>query len=116
DADNPFQGKIVLVGATFAESRDVYPTPVGSMPGVEIQANDVHTLLSRRALLPPPLAMSLGVLIVACLGVSLLSMWLRPGYVTAVVLGAIGLFAVVGYEAYTRGYWLDFARPLVGMQ
>ena len=116
DADNPFQGKIVLVGATFAESRDVYPTPVGSMPGVEIQANDVHTLLSRRALLPPPLAMSLGVLIVACVGVSLLSMWLRPGYVTAVVLGAIGLFAVVGYEAYTRGYWLDFAGPIVGMK
>jgi adenylate cyclase len=115
DTDNPFQGKIVLVGATFAESRDVYPTPVGSMPGIEIHANDVHTLLSRRALLPPPLAMSLGVLIAACVGVSLLSLWLRPGYVTAVVLGAVALFTVAGYEAYTRGYWLDFAGPIAGM-
>jgi adenylate cyclase len=116
DTDNPFQGKIVLVGATFVESRDFYPTPVGSMPGVEIQANSVHTLLSRRALLPPPLIVSLAVLTAACVGVSLLSMWLRPGLVTAIVMAFIGLFAVAGYEAYNRGYWLDFAGPIVGMK
>src|SRR5206468_1232539 len=46
EGDNPFRGKIVLVGATFGEIRDFYGTPMGLMSGVEIQANIVHTLLS----------------------------------------------------------------------
>jgi len=45
--DNPFRDRIVLIGATFVESRDVYPTPRGLMNGVEIHANILHTLLSR---------------------------------------------------------------------
>src|SRR5207302_5412941 len=50
EADNPFNGKIVFVGATFADSRDFFPTPLGPMAGVEIHANIANTLLERRAL------------------------------------------------------------------
>jgi adenylate cyclase len=114
--DNPFRGKIVLVGATFQESRDVYPTPMGLMTGVEIQANMLHTLLSRRALLPPHWLLNLSVLIGACLAVSLLSLWLRPLWVALSSLALIVGFIAISYEAYTRGgYWLDFVAPLVGM-
>ncbi len=115
-ADNPFRGKIVLVGATFQESRDVYPTPVGLMFGVEIQAHMVHTLLSRRALLPPNWLLNLAVLVGACLAVSLLSLWLRPLWAALASLALIAGFIALSYEAYTRGgYWLDFVAPLVGM-
>jgi adenylate cyclase len=114
--DNPFRGKIVLVGATFLESRDFYPTPVGLMAGVEIQANMIHTLLSRRALLPPHWLLNFSVLTGACLLVSLLSQWLRPLWVALVSAALIAGFIVVSYEAYSRGgYWLDFVAPLVGM-
>lgn len=117
ESDNPFNGKIVLVGATFTDSRDAYPTPVGLMPGVEIHANIVHTLLSRRALLPPHWILNLSVLVGACVAVSLLSLWLRPLWVTVVSLALIAGFAVVSYEAYTQGgYWLDFVGPLLGMK
>jgi adenylate cyclase len=116
EADNPFRDKIVLVGATFAESRDFYPTPTGLMAGVEIHANMVFTLLSRRTLLPPHWLLSLSVLIGACLLVSLLSLWLRPLWVALLSLLLIAAFAAVSYEAYTQGgYWLDFVAPLVGM-
>ncbi len=116
EADNPFRDKIVLVGATFAESRDFYPTPTGLMAGVEIHANMVHTLLSRRTLLPPHWVLNLAVLTGACLLVSVLSLWLRPLWVALVSLGLIAGFAAVSYEAYTQGgYWLDFVAPLVGM-
>ncbi len=116
DPDNPFKGKIVLVGATFQESRDFYPTPLGLMAGVEIQANMVHTLLSRRALLPPPLLLNLSLLIGACLWVSLLSLWLRPVWVVLLSLALVAGLIAVSYEAYTRGgYWLDFVAPIVGM-
>jgi adenylate cyclase len=116
DADNPFRGKIVLVGATFPESRDLYPTPVGLMAGVEIHANIIETLLSRRTLLPPPLGLNLAVLAAACLAVALLSAWLRPLWVAVASAGLIALFAAVSYEAYARGgYWLDFVAPVTGM-
>ena len=116
DADNPFKGKIVLVGATFQASRDFYPTPLGVMPGVEIHANMVHTMLAWRAFLPPPVLVNLSVLTGACLAVSLLSLWLRPLWVALAGLGLVVGFVAVSYEAYTRGgYWLDFVAPLVGM-
>ena len=116
DADNPFRGRIVLVGATFRESRDRHPTPVGLLPGVEIHANMVHTLLARRVLLPPPLAVNFLVLAGACVAVSLLSVWLRPVWVGVVTAVLIAAFVAVSYEAYASGgYWLDFVAPVVGM-
>jgi len=116
DRDNPFSGKIVFVGATFTDSRDIHPTPLGPMSGVEIHANIAHTLLSRRALLPPSFTLNLSVLVGACMLVSLLSLWLRPLWVTIISFAVVAVFALVSYEAYTQGgYWLDFVGPLVGM-
>src|SRR5262249_54334719 len=46
-ADSPLKGRIVLVGATFADSRDFYETPYGKLSGVEIHANVVHMLATR---------------------------------------------------------------------
>jgi len=115
-ADNPFAGKIVLVGATFAESRDFHPTPVGLMAGVEIQAHMVHTLLARRALAPPHWAANLALLVGACLAVSVLSLWLRPLWLALAGAALVALFAAMSYEAYVRGgYWLDFVGPMVAM-
>ena len=115
-ADNPFRGKIVLVGATFADSRDFYPTPVGLMTGVEVQANMIHTLLARSALRPPHWASSLAVLMGVCLVVSVLSLWLRPLWVTLAGIALIAALAVVSYEVFARrGYWLDCVAPVVAM-
>jgi len=41
--DQPFQGRVVLVGVTHADSRDFYATPLGSQAGVMILANAVAT-------------------------------------------------------------------------
>ncbi len=115
-ADNPFRNKIVVIGATFAESRDFHPTPVGLMTGVEIQAHMIHTLLTRRALSPPSWASNFAPLVGVCVVVSVLSLWLRPLWLTLVAVAAVGGFATVSYEAYVRrGYWLDFVGPLVAM-
>ena len=113
---NPFQGKVVLVGATFRESRDFLPTPVGFMAGMEIQANMIHTLLARRALRPPPIWLSLSLLVGVCLLVALVSVWLRPLWVLVVSGVLVAVLTVASYEAFARGgYWLDFVGPLAGM-
>ncbi|MFQ5584891.1 MAG: HD domain-containing phosphohydrolase, partial [Calditrichia bacterium] len=41
---------IVLIGATAIELRDIWESPFGLMPGVEIQANTLQTLLSGQAI------------------------------------------------------------------
>jgi adenylate cyclase len=114
--DNPFNGKIVLVGATFTDSREFYATPVGLMSGVEIHANMINTLLSRRALLPPHWALNLALLFVACFAVALLSVWLRRFWVFVATLAIVAVLVAFSYEAYFRGYWLDFVAPLAGMK
>jgi adenylate cyclase len=116
DPDNPFRDRIVLVGATFAESRDHFPTPTGLMAGVEIHAHMVNTLLSRRALLPPPWYLNVALLTLVCVSISVLSLWLRPLWLALVGLALVAGLAAASYEAYTRGgYWLDFLAPLIGM-
>ena len=50
--DNPFRGRIVLVGGTFPEGRDTYQTPYGPMPGVEVHANVAHMLTTGRFIRP----------------------------------------------------------------
>jgi adenylate cyclase len=116
DPDNPFRDRIVLVGASFAESRDFFPTPTGLMPGVEIHAHMVNTLLSRRALLPPPWYLNVALLTIVCVSISVLSLWLRPAWLALVGLSLVLALMAASYEAYTRGgYWLDFLAPLLGM-
>ncbi len=114
-ADNPFAGRLVLVGSTFADSRDFYPTPVGRMAGVEIQANMLHTLLARRALLPPHPLLNLALLAGVCVATALLALWLRPLWAALAAVPVILAIVVLSYEAYTRGYWLDFVAPVLAM-
>jgi adenylate cyclase len=114
--DNPFKGRIVLVGATFADSREFYPTPVGLMSGVEIHANMIHTLLSRRALLPPHWVLSLSVLFITCFAVALMSVWLSRVWMFVAMGVIVVLLVAFSYEAYFRGYWLDFVAPIAGMK
>src|SRR5258707_6716801 len=104
-----------MVGATFVESRDFYPTPTGLMSGVEIQAHMVNTLLSRRTLLPPPWYLNVALLTAVCVSISVLSLWLRPAWLALVGLALVGGLVAASYEAYTRGgYWLQFLGPLLG--
>ncbi len=45
-----FEGKIVLIGPTAASYQDVHSTPFDKMPGVEVNANAIATLLENRSI------------------------------------------------------------------
>ena len=40
------RGKIVLIGGDFEDARDTYPTPLGSLPGVELNALAIDSYLN----------------------------------------------------------------------
>lgn len=89
--EGTFAGKIVLVGATFAASHDLYPTPFHQAdhpdtPGVEIHANILAGMLSGRIVRPDPA-------------------W--PQWAAAALLALLAAWAVcAGRPLHAAGLWL----------
>ena len=102
--DNPLRGRIVLVGATFAESRDFVQTPVGRMAGVEVHANVVHMLATRSFIRPAGWLASLGIQLAAVGVTGLLLAWWSPivGTLVALVL-AVAIGVPASYLAFHGG-------------
>lgn len=78
--EQTFKDKIVIIGTTDSTiASDMYATAFGMMPGVEIHANEIATLLEGRSLIEP-----------------LSNSWVRGLFVFIVVVGTgwvIGIFA-----------------------
>jgi adenylate cyclase len=116
--DNPFRGKIVLIGASFGDSRDFFPTPRGLMPGVEIHANIIHTILSRTQIMPAAHWVGVALSLVFALVMSVLLTFFRPMVATIVSVTAIPLVLIpASYLAFARlGIWVDFVTPLLAIR
>ena len=116
--DNPFRNKIVLIGASFGDSRDFFPTPRGLMSGVEIHANIIHTILSRSQIMPAGRWVAVALSLIFALAMSLLLTFFRPMAATVFALVAIPLLLVpLSYLAFARlGIWVDFVTPLVAIR
>jgi len=117
-ADNPFRGKIVLIGATFGESRDFFPTPQGLMSGVEIHANIIHTILSRSQILTADRLVAFALSLAFAVVASVLLTLFRPTTVTVIALVAIPVLSIpLSYLAFAYlGLWVDFVTPLLAIR
>jgi adenylate cyclase len=113
--DNPLWGRVVLIGGTYKESRDFYPTPHGPMAGVEIHANILHMLVTGSSIRPSGWLTSLGFQVGIVLLAGLLMTWLRPLPGTLVCLVAAVLVGIpASFIAFKRsGYWIDFFLPVI---
>jgi adenylate cyclase len=116
--DNPFRNKIVLIGASFGESRDFFSTPRGQMPGVEVHANIIHTILSRSQIVPAARWVAVALSVAFALVMSLLLTFFRPTAATIFSLTAIPLLLIpLSYLAFARlGVWVDFVTPLLAIR
>jgi adenylate cyclase len=97
------EGHIVFIGASAAGLGDIKPAPiVGAMPGVEIQASLLQTLVSGSVLRRPVEVVQLENLILLCLGIALawVGPFLRAGYLPAL----LGLAIAGGFG----GTWYAF--------
>jgi adenylate cyclase len=114
-ADNPLRDRIVLVGATFRDSRDFFQTPVGHLPGVEVHANLIHMLATRRLIRASGLLASFGIQAAMTLLAGVLLVVLRP---LAGTLTAVGIALAVGLPAsylafHGRSYGVDYVLPVL---
>ena len=102
-----FKDKIVLIGATTETLQDLYPTPFSAtalMPGVEVTANAVDTLLSGQFLrIPSPwvaLAMMAGMIL----------QFSRPSSVLLSLAGILALAFAARWLLFSQIGWI---MPLV---
>lgn len=82
-----FKDKIVLIGPTFLEAQDFQWTPYGRVPGVEIHANILDTIIKKRFLYQMPEWIKFLIFLLLPLLIGQLTIKLKP---------IRGLFALVG--------------------
>jgi adenylate cyclase len=111
-------GKIVLIGATAPDLKDLFPGPYDAgaalTPGIEVHANAVRTLLRDQPLQPVPAPLNAVVLLGAGLVVLTATARLRPLFSVVVALASAAGVAAQVLFAGTR-VWLDVVGPLVAV-
>jgi adenylate cyclase len=116
-----FRGKIVLIGTTAESLKDLFPTPFGTtMPGVEIHANSIATLLQGKAInegIPGSLRQGLFVFfLVGATGVLLVKATKRTSDRLFWSLGLSSFWVIASYGLFTYQYLiLPTAIPVLGM-
>jgi adenylate cyclase len=110
-------GKLVLIGTSAAGLNDIKTTPVSrAMPGVEIHAQVIESVLTGAVISQPNYA--LGVELLAALIIGLLVITFTPnlGPVRLVLAGATFAAILVGVSWYFYAqyrYLIDFTYPLL---
>ncbi len=114
-----FKDKIVLIGSTAPSQQDIQPSAVGRMPGVEIHANAIATLmndLSIREGIKGDLERGIFVFLfifLVCLGLSLIR---RPLVQLATMLFAVLAWVGVAYICFIFArVALPAALPILGV-
>jgi len=103
-----FAGKIVLVGATSPTLHDVFATPFapeGDMPGVEIHAHTLETLLQGSPIRRAPALLVPILTIVAGALAAWAATALRPLPAFGVAAGAALAYLAGGHAAFLWGRW-----------
>lgn len=116
------RGRIVVVGATALLLHDAYPTPAGDglMPGAEIHANAIQTILDGYPLRDAPAWAAVLLVLGAALLVPLAAVRGRPerALLVAILCAAgavVALLAVGGQLAFGAGLILPLAAPLLAL-
>ncbi len=112
-----FQDAIVLVGYTTEIEQDRHPAPFGglrNLPGAEIQANILDTLLSENWLHRPPTWLPVALVAAAGLAGFALASLPSPGLGTLSLGGSLLLYLALGAWLFNRqDYLLPITAPLL---
>jgi adenylate cyclase len=117
-ADDLFTGKIAVVGAVAPSLQDTHAVPVGSgeqMPGPEVQANSIATVLAGFPLHEAPHALNVGLIVLLGLVGPVTALALGP--LRAAIYGALAavIFAVAVQLAFNSGLIVSFLYPLASL-
>lgn len=119
DYSELFQGAIVLVGSSAPTQHDLFPTPFSAsslMPGVEIHANVIGSLLRGDAVseAPWPLSAGFAILLATASALALALAPTLPGLAIAAMFAAA--YAALNVWAFNAAnLWLWLFQPLLSL-
>jgi CHASE2 domain-containing sensor protein len=122
DAEHPSPPKeavvnrVVMIGNSSVEGRDWHGTPLGAMPGELILVNSIDSL-SRVGQLKLPSCITY---YLSLLGTTALMVWTfsRLHQFWAMLVSGVAIILIllpISYIYFQRGYWSDYAIPLVAV-
>ncbi len=111
-----FRGKIVVIGPTASDLQDLHPTPTDpEMPGAEVQANAIDTVLHGFPLSVAPGWVNMILIVLFGMSVPLVALRVRP-IVSIGIAVAIGIvFAIVAQLLFDGGTIISFVYPLLAL-
>ncbi|MDP5007830.1 MAG: CHASE2 domain-containing protein, partial [Glaciimonas sp.] len=114
-----FKNKYVLIGATAIGMADAFPTPVsgnsGIMPGIEINANILSSLLDHTTISTAPARLTILFSVLPVLLVLLSYLFLTPR-VSLFLTGALMLcVAALSYFILQHGLWIPPSAALIAI-
>jgi CHASE2 domain-containing sensor protein len=114
---NPYDGKIVVLGALFADSRDVHITPVRPMYGVEIVTQAIENELGGAS--TPAFNMYFAILLDVLAGIVLVVISCLFDFFPALLISLVGvplLAVAISFTAFSSSlFWFDYTPLLVGV-
>ncbi len=108
------QGRLAILGTSASGLRDIKATPVGTMPGVEVHAQLLETILTGKYLSRPNYALGeeLSLTALAGLVVIILVPMVGAWWAMAVALAGIGILIGVAWNLFTvNGVLLGVMYP-----
>lgn len=116
-ASERLAGKLVLIGSSATGLHDLKATPLApAMPGVEVQAQLLETILAKSYLTRPHYAVGAEVVLTVAIGLASIVLVPLLGALMTLILGAaiaLGLAGLSGYLYASQGLLVDVAYPLI---
>ena len=112
-----FRDGIVVVGASAPSLQDVHPTAAGGgqMPGAELQANAIVTVLEDLPLESAPVRLDIVLIILLAAAGPLAGAAMRPVPAFGVALGVLALYLVFVQVAFNSGLVLPVVDPVLAL-
>ncbi|MEK8017458.1 MAG: CHASE2 domain-containing protein [Candidatus Parabeggiatoa sp.] len=117
DGSALLHNSITVIGGSYVESRDLYATPIGWMPGALVLINAIHSILQYGELNAPADWVLLLVITCVIVLMSFLLTYFDSFWgMTLSGLGIILIIMPISFWFFEYGIWLNFAIPLLIVQ
>jgi adenylate cyclase len=112
-----FKDKIVFIGLTASGLLDVFSTPVstvdsGSMPGIQLHASIVDSILANRFIRPATDRSRLAATMVVALAIGMLAAFLPFAGAGLASVAILAGWTFLSVSAFKSGLWLNLIQPL----
>lgn len=109
--------RVVIIGGSYWDARDIHLTPFGDMPGAVILANSINTLNSIGLIERPSYFVQF--LIIGLMIIVITVIFSKVSSFLGMIVGlavSLVLLIPISYILFGYGIWLNFALPVIAIE